>query len=870
MNELCEGAGRWLLHASLGGGLLLGVTWVLMRWTRQPARRQLLGDCGMSGALLIAILSLIGPSWLVIGWTRPAEAVAQNDSDNPLADDLPTTIEPSREEAPAVAPEPTPARPLPVEQVPKLALLASTEAPATTPPPAPATLNWPDVVRGGVLLLFGAGALYFLLRLLLGYAALTRLLWQAEAAPPSVRGVWEAMAHGSRWMRLLVCRRLLMPLSCGLLRPTVLLPAQLCDQPAPRQLRWILAHELTHLRRRDAWSALLFGLGQVLFFFLPWFWWLKRQVRLCQEFVADAAAAAQDEQALNYAEFLVSLAHKPAVPVGATGVAGNGSDLFRRVSMLLHDPLRVETRCPRRWSLAVAAILLSLGILGGGLSLRAQAAQEGPIVIILQPSAQTPAEAKVAKKHKIRLYLADEKEQGKDGVLVWRFLDTDAKKTPLTDAEFFVQPQQDVVILELIGGDHNWAYLLKRGDNLEPLHEALHRLEKLCKQGKLTQEAIHREVAKALQQMKARPAKAAEDKMALGRWIEGDGKGDKLLLLTRDHDKLVKVLLKVREQMPDASESEVLKVVLKVLAQHKQSGQEFEIEIVPIQAGGKDKKTPKKVDTIEQIRKLLDELEKIRIEEKALAKHAQELAARAQWAEKLARVHAEFRQAPSAKPRLGVSVEPVTAALADQLNLPKDTGVLVTDVNADSPAAKVGIKVNDVLLKIDGATIPADVGDFVKLIASLKADTPLAVVVLRKGQKQTLGNVQLGSAMPTPKDHTKQDLLHSIEKVEDPDITFKLKHQLKDTPPETDKNAMTVSVTRAGNHYTVRYQEGTLKITLTASIQDHLGTLKSIAIQQGNSVVMYASPSQVPEQFRARVQQMIEMLVAAVTQEKQP
>src|SRR5207244_575201 len=117
---------------------------------------------------------------------------------------------------------------------------------------------------------------------------------------------------------------------------TVIVPAALCRRHAAARLRWVFAHELTHLERRDAWSCLLFGVGQVVFFYVPWFWRLERQVRLCQEYVADAAVA-QEAEAAEYAQFLLSLSKMPAVPVSATGVSGNSSDLFRRVTMLLHD-----------------------------------------------------------------------------------------------------------------------------------------------------------------------------------------------------------------------------------------------------------------------------------------------------------------------------------------------------------------------------------------------------------------------------------------------------------------------------------------------------------------------------------------------------
>ena len=142
-------------------------------------------------------------------------------------------------------------------------------------------------------------------------------------------------------------------------------------------LRWVFAHELTHLRRRDLWSYWALGVAQAVFFFVPWFWWLRRQVRLCQEYVADAAAAARGRAAPDeYAAFLVSLAKTPAAPIGAAGL-GTSSDLFRRVSMLLQNSTRVQAACPRRWSLAAAGGLFGAAVLFSGLGLRAETPDDG-------------------------------------------------------------------------------------------------------------------------------------------------------------------------------------------------------------------------------------------------------------------------------------------------------------------------------------------------------------------------------------------------------------------------------------------------------------------------------------------------------------
>src|SRR5262249_38509154 len=149
-------------------------------------------------------------------------------------------------------------------------------------------------------------------------------------------------ASCGRRPRLLVSPLVRVPLSCGVLRPAVVLPAALCEPDAGLRLRWVLAHELAHLRRRDAVACLLFGVAQAVYYFVPWLWALRRRVRLCQESVADAAAAAEAGPPEDYADFLLAWSAAPALPAGATGVSGHTSDLFRRIAMLVKSPMKIE------------------------------------------------------------------------------------------------------------------------------------------------------------------------------------------------------------------------------------------------------------------------------------------------------------------------------------------------------------------------------------------------------------------------------------------------------------------------------------------------------------------------------------------------
>ncbi len=244
-------------------------------------------------------------------------------------------------------------------------------APANAEPP-PSRADLLPLIVGWLGAAHAAGAAVLFGRWLLGHVGLWRLLRSARPAPSEVVAVCRPLCRGSM-PRLLQSSRVRSPLSCGAFRPTILLPASLCARPREAELRWALAHELTHLARRDVWGCLLFGLGEVVFYAVPWFWWLRREARLCREYVADAAAA-QGGSAADYAQFLLNLSAAPA-PAGALGVTGHTSDLFRRVAMLLRSPGVVESRAPRLWSLGVAAGLLSLAALVAGVGLRADVAR---------------------------------------------------------------------------------------------------------------------------------------------------------------------------------------------------------------------------------------------------------------------------------------------------------------------------------------------------------------------------------------------------------------------------------------------------------------------------------------------------------------
>jgi Do/DeqQ family serine protease len=71
------------------------------------------------------------------------------------------------------------------------------------------------------------------------------------------------------------------------------------------------------------------------------------------------------------------------------------------------------------------------------------------------------------------------------------------------------------------------------------------------------------------------------------------------------------------------------------------------------------------------------------------------------------------------RPYFGARLQPVTAEIAQSLNLKRPAGALVASITPDSPAAKAGLRAGDVIVAVDG--IPADDPPAVNYRLALKA-----------------------------------------------------------------------------------------------------------------------------------------------------
>ncbi len=86
---------------------------------------------------------------------------------------------------------------------------------------------------------------------------------------------------------------------------------------------------------------------------------------------------------------------------------------------------------------------------------------------------------------------------------------------------------------------------------------------------------------------------------------------------------------------------------------------------------------------------------------------------------------------------LGVKIQTVNEDIAETLGVPDNMGALVSAITPDSPAAKSGLEVGDVIMKFDGKDVTTMRG-LPKIVAQAPIGKAVDVEVLRKGETKKL------------------------------------------------------------------------------------------------------------------------------------
>ncbi|MFN7929842.1 MAG: M56 family metallopeptidase [Blastocatellia bacterium] len=379
-----------LLEVTLKATLILALAGLLNVLLRQASAtaRHLVWSLALGALLVLPLLASLLPGLRVpiLPATKAVPVVVERDE--ALLPTMPITVLPD-EVATATAP--------PSEAI--------VTAPVAASPAR--SFSWLGVVLAAWL----TGFLFVGGRLLLGMWRVRRITREAECLTDYH---WSAMTTRLRTQLALPAHislygseAVLMPVTWGIWRPVVLLPAEAAQWSGDWR-RIVLLHELAHIKRRDCLTQMLANWACALFWFHPLAWYAAQQLRVERELACDDYVLEVGTRASDYASYLVELAQafqavEPASPV-AVGMAC--SQLESRVRAILNPTRKRSIPTLRRWLVWAAVTSFVLAPLA---SLRATAQEpvlpiaavaEDAALPALAPAAPAEVRAKVAQLQK--------------------------------------------------------------------------------------------------------------------------------------------------------------------------------------------------------------------------------------------------------------------------------------------------------------------------------------------------------------------------------------------------------------------------------------------------------------------------------------
>jgi HEAT repeat protein/beta-lactamase regulating signal transducer with metallopeptidase domain len=325
----------WLtaLDATIKVTLLLALAGLLSvaLGRASAAIRHLVWALGLASALLLPILSIALPRWQL-----PILTVAAPSSIAP----------PAAEPLTVLAPPTSLGRGFETKSMPSVAATTTSSTPPRAEPltiASTGTRTSLTMLLGGIWL---AGVVAVAGRLLIGLIAVQ---WLSRRTARVVDAPWLPLAvqlaselRITRRVRFLESARATMPIACGVVTPSVLMPADASRWPLER-LRIVLLHELAHVKRRDCLTHVIAQLACALYWFNPLAWIAARRVRTERERACDDLVLASGTRGSDYAEELLEIARGmrsgryPAFLAGATLAMAHRSQLEGRLMAIL-DP----------------------------------------------------------------------------------------------------------------------------------------------------------------------------------------------------------------------------------------------------------------------------------------------------------------------------------------------------------------------------------------------------------------------------------------------------------------------------------------------------------------------------------------------------
>src|SRR3954470_23174575 len=358
-----------LLDAALKGALLVmiaaGAAYALRK--RSAASRHAVWTAAVIGHLAIPALMLVLPAWKIpllpaAPWMPIETSGLSAASISAAADEGAARVVAS-----------------PIADVEKQAAASTPSTPSSgsassgarnsgSPTDAATTSDRPGALAIVAAIWF-VGAIFVLLRLAIGTWRVNQLAREGSRVED---GVWLSLTQRlanrlgvTRPLTLLRGERLAVPVTWGIVYPAVLLPEDADSWPEERR-RFVLVHEMAHVKRFDALTQLLAQLSIAIFWFDPLVWFAAHQMRVEREHACDDYVIRDGTAPSLYAGELLEMVrsigtreHSSTAPAFAALAMARRSEFEGRMLAIL-DPRLDRHKLNGRGTLMTAFIVALL------------------------------------------------------------------------------------------------------------------------------------------------------------------------------------------------------------------------------------------------------------------------------------------------------------------------------------------------------------------------------------------------------------------------------------------------------------------------------------------------------------------------------
>jgi beta-lactamase regulating signal transducer with metallopeptidase domain len=357
-----------LFDAALKGALLVFIAAMaayLLR-NRSAASRHGVWSTAVIGHLAIPALVLVLPAWRLpvlpaAEWMQSSAAVA------PVQRNLATDARGNRSSSTTRAP--SPASNAPNASEPGTGIVGHVTASQSSPTRSVEAARAPLSAMQIIAALWLAGSLIVLLRLAAGTWRVGQLAREGARVED---GVWLSLVQRlanrlgvTRPLILLRGERLAVPVTWGIVYPAVLLP-QDADTWSEERRRFVLVHEMAHVKRFDALTQLLAQLSLAVFWFDPLVWVAAHRMRVEREHACDDYVIRDGTTPSLYAGELLEMVrsigsrrHDSAAPAFAALAMARRSEFEGRMLAIL-DPRLDRHTLNRRGTIMTAMIVALL------------------------------------------------------------------------------------------------------------------------------------------------------------------------------------------------------------------------------------------------------------------------------------------------------------------------------------------------------------------------------------------------------------------------------------------------------------------------------------------------------------------------------